>query len=350
MLPSLAILDRAAADAVARQIEDPGRFIAQDPSARVRVAGIEVVSQDRIDARRELLQMYLEDAAQLRQRLDSAGISYLTILPKTAWTNLARESDLFRFTPDKNGYVPADASLLERVGNYAYGVIGARCLAGLSVGAIAGLAAAAALGTQLGLPVYGTVLLCVLGTVLSAFLGGSAIRRLHFTEDAVNPAIVMRLEKARIRKMLGNPKSLLRTLWPHGFVGDKTSPRLKISLPPAPVDAQANLLRASAARFPLTLYAVGEAITFDEDPVYAYERAREPKWGEIAKAHARAVAAQEEDRRRREVERQLFWENLRADPIVATDYESATAIIVQYGDFPIEQELIERVLNSSLLI
>lgn len=75
---------------------------------------------------------------------------------------------------------------------------------------------------------------------------------------------------------------------------------------------------------------MGEAITFREDPAAILIKKRDLR---------------EQFRRAEEEKRHAS-----KDPIVTVTYRSATAIIAQYGEFPIEKQLISRILNSSALI
>jgi len=348
---SLTELNTVAANAVALQVQNPARFVARDSSLRTRVAGIDVVDQQKLNERVLRLENYQADAAMLRERLDAAGVTYLALLPKTAWSHLATESNLFRFTPDADGSVPVESSLLDRVGVSALRTIGITCLLWLSAGALSGIALAVAGTLLLQQSLWIGISLSVLFGLLGAYGAGRAIRARYYVGNDPDPAAIMRLEKAKIRKALLMPRgALLRTFWPQDFVPSGDAVRLKISLPPAPVDAQANLVRASQAGLPLTLYAVEEAIQFDEDPASAFFKAREPHWNATKKAHAAAIAAAELERKRRAEANARYWDNLLHDPIVTVDLESATAIIVQYGDFPIEREVIERVFDSERLI
>ena len=350
-MSSLAVLNSVAANAVALQVQDPARFVARDSSLRTRVAGIDVVDQQKLDERVLRLENYQADAAMLRKRLDAAKVTYLAVLPKTAWSHLATESNLFRFKPDVDGGVPVESSLLDRVGVSALRTLGMRCLLALAAGASAGIALALAATMTFQLALWAGIVLTLLCGVIGAYGAGRAVRVRYYAGDAPDPAAIMRLEKAQIRKALSVPRStLLRMLWPQDFVPGPSSVRLGISLPPAPADAQANLMRASKAKLPLTLYAVDEAIQFDEEPATAFFRAREPHWHSTKKAHAAAIAAAELERRHRAEMNARYWDNLLHDPIVTVDLESATAIIVQYGDFPIEREVIERVFDSERLI
>lgn len=96
-------------------------------------------------------------------------------------------------------------------------------------------------------------------------------------------------------------------------------------MPIPPDDVAAVLLKAQ--EFDLKVATVAEAIGFKET---------------LEQLRCNEIAKREEEIRYRE------W--LRNDPIVYTDHGSATAIIAQFGDFPIEKEVVDLVVKSDHLI
>lgn len=95
---------------------------------------------------------------------------------------------------------------------------------------------------------------------------------------------------------------------------------------PVPPDDVAQVL-LKAQNFPLQVATVADAIGFKES------------MGQLLKAEQAKI---EEEIRYRE------W--LRNDPIVYTEEGSATAIIAQFGDFPIEKDVVDFVVASDHLI
>jgi len=350
-MSSLAYLDRAAADAVERQSADPGAFIKDDPRARKRIKGIEVIDAGAIDQRRVQLDLYRDDSADLRKRLDEHGVAVLAMLPKTAWDAIARDAGLFRFSPKDDGSVPANAALLDQVGANALRTLGNRALIGLGIGAAAAFIAAFALLSMIGAPLALNLGVSAALAALGAYGTGTVIARRTFLKGVPHPDALMRLEQSLIRKAFAAPRQeLFRELWPQDPKPGTTTVDLRIGMPPAPAEAQANLVRAEQAGFDLTLYAVDEAVTFLDDPVEAFIQARAPHWRKARAAYDRVVQS---ERHRRRAERERRRAELRAwlaDPIVTIDHGSVTAIVVQYGGFPLEEAAIDRVLNSDRLI
>lgn len=121
--------------------------------------------------------------------------------------------------------------------------------------------------------------------------------------------------------------------WPAfllGLLGGFASPTLPtgfatLVLPVPPADVAAILLKC--AGLPLKVAAVAEAISFKETP------------SELLR---REVARREAEARRREA--------IMADPIVYVEHETAVAVIAQFGDFPIEQEVVDAVVRSNDLV
>ncbi len=91
-------------------------------------------------------------------------------------------------------------------------------------------------------------------------------------------------------------------------------------LPEPPADVVDILLKAHDAKISLKVAAVADAVSFKETP------------SQIA---GRIIAEQEAAARR-----------LRDDPIIYTEGQIATAILAQFGDFPIERDLVDRVMSG----
>lgn len=108
-----------------------------------------------------------------------------------------------------------------------------------------------------------------------------------------------------------------------GYVGDN---KATVVLPQPPKDVADILIKANGA-FPLKVAAVPEAIGFKESLIelvrnYLAERTRESQRAEA-------------------------W---KADPIIYTEEGVATAVIAQFGDFPIEKAVVDGVLATKALL
>lgn len=347
---NLAYLNDAVHQALERQIENPHapKDVAASAVARAqkRIAGIEVIDTGVIeshrDERRAALENHRRDATELKQKLDAAGVKYLTIWPTRAWEAVCKEHPLFTLAPDENGAVRVNTAWLKGVADEAKRALEAMPLAAFLSG---GIVAAVSVVSVVG---FGWIALAL--SAAAFFAGGYAVGKTaeFFVFDDGKPLagpLAMK-ERSLIRRMLRQPHdTIMRMLLPENREVKGGVP-LPIDLPPAPEDVQTNLIKAMAAGFVLTLHTVPEAISFRGNPVEAFVKLRQPHYEQLKKG---AVQRKEAKKLVRAARWQAFHDAWR-DPIVTTSHGSATAIIAQYGEFPVEKELVDRVLNSSALI
>jgi|CXWL01.1.fsa_nt_gi hypothetical protein len=348
MRANLAYVGAAAALAVEQQIENPAPFVSLASASRTRIAGIDVLTEDPLVGRRARLKAYQNDAGSLRNRLEEEGVSHLAILPTSAWNRIAENAELFRFQPKEDGSVLASMKPLEEAMKRANQAVDWPPLTMVGVGAVLGFAGIFGLATLLSeLPMLANAGIALFGAGAGGYLAGLGAQMFFCDEDGkAHPIRLAQAEKRFLKETLTVPKeALLRMLFPAGEVNTAGVP-IRIGLPPAPVEAEVNLRAAKAAGFELTLDTVAEAVTFEDDPLSAFMQHRESYWEQRKTAFKQQ---KEQRRQQREDDRRLFWSTM-PDPIVTTSHGSATAIIVQYGEFPIEQAIIDRVLNSSDLV
>lgn len=98
-------------------------------------------------------------------------------------------------------------------------------------------------------------------------------------------------------------------------------------LPVPPEDVVTTLLKADRAGLSMKTAAVAEAISFKES---------------LHELRARETARKVEEERR-----QAEW---LADPIIYTEHGTATGVIAQFGDFPVEQEVVDAVVATKDLV
>ncbi len=103
-------------------------------------------------------------------------------------------------------------------------------------------------------------------------------------------------------------------------------------LPTPPADVVATLLKARTLA--LNVAAVPEAVRFVQSPTELYTSA--------------TVNPQDEWARRQGYADYADW--VKRDPIVFHDHGTASAIIAQFGDFPIEKEVVDMVVAGNDLI
>lgn len=349
MRTNLAYLNEAVHTAVERQIENPlsppDVAHAAQVGAKRRIAGITVVDGSALTAasttRREALEGYQRDAEQLRERLAAAGVEHLTVWPVAAWKAVARETRLYCFQPEDDGTVAVAAEpVFERIGAEARRGFSNAPLVGAALGASLGVLSAFVVG-------WFAVPLAFAGMLA----GGMLAESVYFKHGRARPGPYAERERRLIRRLFSKkPSELASFLWPD-HVEPEGGLRIGITLPDAPELSQQNLARAAHAGFELTLYTVSEALAFTGDTAAPFITERAKVWSEMASEmrtrEAQAAEAAERRRQRLLDAWSRLWPN---DPIVTTTHGSAIAIIVQYGDFPVERAVVDRVLNSSALV
>jgi hypothetical protein len=349
---NLAYLDSAADKAVEDQIRNPAPHVDFKTVPRTRVAGIVCYENDPVAARKIALENYREDASALKRKLAEAGVSYLAVMPTTAWLAISKNAGLYQFQPDDSGAVLADGSIVTAAAKRANDAFAWRPLTALLAGtALGGIAGYMGVSAMIHLDMFWGGVAAMLGAGFGGLLFSAPVDMLYFSEGKSRPRAVAQKERSLIKALLPTSrKKLFQALWPQGREIDG-GVRLKIDLPPAPHETQENLLRAKTAGLSLVVDAVQEAVQFPVDVSTALADTRQAHWagreqeftGEVAEVKAKRVA----DRKARSA---AFWEALANDPIVTTRFGSATAVIAQYGDFPIEQKIIDKVLGSTQLI
>ncbi len=133
------------------------------------------------------------------------------------------------------------------------------------------------------------------------------------------------------------PVDLWRALLLHMFPGYKSLPStsqwqaqpqtVTVLLPPPPADVVDILLKASKGGIAMKVAAVAEAIGFKEDL-------------KTVRAGTAKHYADEEERIRR----------LREEPFIYTEHGTSTAVLAQFGDFPIEKEVVDLIVEKDDII
>lgn len=345
---ALAYVGPAVERAVEAQLQNPAPFVSIEGASRTRISGIDVLTDDPIANRRTRLKQYQDDANTLRNRLENAGVSHLAVLPTTAWNRIADNAELFRFQPKEDGSVIASMAPLEEATKRATLSVAWPPLSFIGLGVLVGYALMfAGISYLADFSLMLTAALSLMGIPVGGFIGGTIAQHFFYDDrNRLNPALIARAERRFLKSALSvSKKDLLRLLFPKGEVNTTGVP-IRIGLPPAPSEVQENLRAAKAAGFKLTLDTVADAIQLEQSPLSAYVEHRSVHWEREQVAFRES---QQERADRKKYERAIMWDKL-LDPIVTTSHGSATAIIVQYGEFPIEQAIIDRVLNSSDLV
>lgn len=285
---------------------------------------------------------YEADARDLYKKCDHAGIPHVRIMPLSAWETLSNAAGLICLAPDSMGKVMISLPIKE---NELTAVVESRAdaikVSSLLLAALATLSSVAAtflLATSADLPVHGVIAFVGISVlVLSVMVPWTVTKRLllrtHFNEPSFSKGALTgegrcKLEHRVFRKLLKNDAKAKQLLFPN--LREGTDARIAIELPEAPGEVKDLLLKAAKAGVELHVRAVPEAISFLEDPAEVLVRSRSGVYDAVDVENARKAAA------------------LRADPIIETRLGSAVAIIAQYGDFPIEKALIDKIADEEV--
>lgn len=259
-----------------------------------RVAGFEVFDEaaeraalDRIiAARRAVIDRFRADRTTAKKRLAGLGIEPLAIIPLLAWDRICDSTGLFRLTPDSEG----------RVG--------------------------------------------VLGSAFDGYvIRTTEEKRGMFGNNYISASY--RMDEASVEIINNHARQNWREFLTKMF-GGLVAPRAPdpmryfqsnlihatLELPLAPDDVKSVLVKAAAdPNLQMKVAAVAEAIGFKETPA------------ELLRRH---VARREQEARQREM--------IDADPIIYYEEGTAAAILAQFGDFPVEKDVVDAVAASGDLI
>lgn len=332
---NLALLDKAVESTVAWELgegeQDQAALTALGvDSKRYRnVAGLRVVSNASRDAlvdddaaeRQDRLLRYRADRGLVLEKLKRVGVEPIATLPLKAWTRICDSARLYRFTPEEDTVLLSgehyinEAKRLARIDDtkketktFKWILMVIAFLAAISFGLAIAIHPAFSIG----------VMLCLFG--LAIFVADHKDRIPN-----ADPKVVY----FHLQRLISNDRGLNRfyeNLWP-GFCEPEKGIEAQILLPIPPADVQERLIKAERARMDLYVAVVQEAIHFRRNLVDVLIESTSPK-----------------------AEAECHHPDLRRDPIAYVIEGSAVAIIDQYGDFPIEQEIVKDVVNSIHLV
>lgn len=275
--------------------------------------------------RRRSVTAYLKHRREVMAKLGTLGIKPLAILPKAAWERICAESGLYRLHPNKNGRVfiagekRLDAFERKAVWFNTALWIGILCII---------VVVAAYFGYNN--PPKGAIP-SEWAFALASIVGvGSVMVGVFMGFFVLDAALYFATYNWLVRLQMGlyrfkSHAKLLHDFFPNGVSPAKSKVSATLVLPAPPQGVAAILLKAKD--LDLKVAAVGEAIAFAETPAQIMQD-----------EHVRRVEIREKQRAERH------------DPIVYHEHESAIAIIAQFGDFPVEREVVDRVVSSEHLL
>lgn len=347
---SFALIDRAAQATVAFELGENNDRVGLSrlgihPQRTRSIAGLSVITNAARDAVVNpeaaktvvRLKQYRTDREQVKSQLAAAGVPPLAVLPLSAWERICERAKVFRFIP-QDDRVRFDASAVvakaeeltkqESEREKLPDSVGGLGLIAMMIGAIAGAVGSANVLSAFGLGSAVTFLGIIVGFILGAFVGFLGFC-LCFDNLPSRKKKMMEREARNIRSVVASLQkdgALLERLWPN-YSEPAEGKTVRIALPPAPAKVQERLLAAEKAGLTMHLAAVGDAIVLREDV------------GDIIVG----LRAKEWDVRGREL-------MLKYDPIIYVVHGSAVAVLDQFGEFPIEKEVINEVVNSEHFI
>lgn len=352
---NLALLDRVVEGAVAYELGDGThdeaalKKLGIAPKRSHTVAGLKVITNATRDVETspaatkllDDLMSYRANRTLVTDKLARVGVTPLAVLPVKAWERICDAKGLYRFCPrgDKvrisgkgiierakrlsrrDGELPEEGERLLHQRNNSL----AFCATSFLMVVLSLIVAIVTHGEDGGeLFMHFPVVFFACAVV--AF--GRALHK-ESSKDRVRRKHQEHREAEHIRTLVSKYRkngTLMKRLWPDYKEPAKKDAQadIRILLPEPPKAVQDKLAGAARARLPLHVAAVPEAIGFKENPANALIGVRRKYWKEMERLAAR-------------------------DPIVYTIEGNAVAIIDQYGDFPIEQEVINEVVNSEYL-
>lgn len=335
---NLVLLDRAVQGAVALELGDGDHDkvalaeLGVVPKRTRNVAGLKIVSNAARDAAVDpkaatmidKLLRYRADHDLVIDKLKRVGIEPLAVLPSAAWEKILDGAGLYRFKPDGDKVRVSAAHLLKRASEYAEACATEKHFIHSLVAWGVYLAVEVAL-FGLGKSGWGGLFYFLFG------IGIFPLGLLLAVATGNKPADSrpQKIEAARIRELVDQHEkegTLVKELWP-----DLKEPSegavIRIALPEPPLEVQERLVIAERARLPLNVAVVGDAIMFKEPVADVLVGVRQKYWEEVD----RLVT-------------------LNRNPIAYVIEGTAVAIIDQYGDFPIEKEVMSEVINLEHLV
>ena len=331
---ALARISGAVNNYVSAQVETP--TIDETKLTLLSVAGVSITDpkerQRALAARRQAAEQFTADASALNAKLAQAGVESLGTVPRIFWNQLCQEAGLYHLRPDASGQVRINTDYLKVLDVTAKNTAMRRPLIVL----LCTTALTVPVSLLAGMDWW------TLPITAGAAIGTSLIaHRFHFLEyEMPRGSVLNAIERRQLARLAHLPESTLKELcWPNYVEPSDSSAVVRIELPPPPQDVTERLTKIVSIKVPLSLYVHPEAIAFVDRPETALA-------GVLAEKQGERIASDEAARARQEAERRARWKAFTADPIVVAECGSAISIIAQYGDFPIEQETVERALAA----
>jgi len=320
----------------------PERLLAEAKTKAIKVVGgfrwmdQKILDKAQISAKTERLAVYknfLRQRDVLKRQLEVAGVNALAFVPTKAWNDICKQSKLLMFSPNKEGKVMLSNNLVTEARALSTGIF--NWLSGLyfGVGMLLPVSLNALFSTY---HPWGHLWSTwatgeIVGYFVSMFIVGllSTLALLILTCPFSGPQSDFAWFKNRMTASILRTWSKDSTTLSRYFVpaDNWRGVHVPIQLPTPPDEVIEVLKRAE--NFPLSIAAVPEAVSF---------------------LGAEHILLEESDRQAKEeaIELQRL-RALRSDPIVTTQIQGVVAVIAQFGDFPIEKEVVDLVSKTDYL-
>lgn len=342
---STAYLAKLVEDAISREKESPTittKVMERAKRARAKIiAGLDVddvaAGEREIGAGRSdrLLDVknYERHRGYLNEELERAGVSPLAFLPKAAWNRICSEAGLYQLEPDSKGKILGNTKRLYESYVLHYednrsildnGLFSTLCFLG-SLAPITSICVIMGWGWW-----HGWVLGIFLG-VISGIVAASVGDKVGSARAKANQ-LRIRNERKQIFDQLSH-RDKVASLFGGGEIPPEDRMLIGITLAQPPIDVADILLTTRS--FTLKVAIAPEAIGFKRSFIQMFldDHARRCKL-DSSQGQDQAVLP------------------LRAGlgPIVYIERGEAVAILAQFGEFPIEQSVIDQVVNSEHLL
>jgi len=305
------------------------------PGKSVRMFGFDMPDEvtkliqdaDIIAKRSHVITQYRKNASELRVKLMAADIKPLAIIPHKAWTQICEDADLYRMIPDQQSTISLDQ--VNRVRELRHKGSGWCRTFGWFVGLVT---AVAVIYTASCAGMWTSDFSWQVSIAITALVSGSL---------SAGIATFVALEKYNIKRNIA--QYLKNKTWSQ-ILADLSTSRLlvygqiqaRVQLPVPPIDVAQIVLKVHNANLKLRVAAEPDAIQID---------------GGLSKMFDTAINdlfAQEAAVRRDPI---LYITNGKDEygHIIERD-DYAVAIIAQYGDFPIEKEVVDKLIAQRTVL
>lgn len=329
---NLAYINTATESAVDKELKDPKLSTAilrkADQVSLKIVAGFTIHDEKSrqqalslsLAARRQTVTDYRKDRDSVKERLTGLGISPLAVVPKTAWEHICTKSELFMLAPDGDGRIRISTSIIDELNTSVEG----------SSNLISWIFyILAVVGANLGLLSMGLTLPVILFTSMISI----AVAIYFADKNSLSAIIRSNLVSLRLWQFTKRPwKAQLNALLRHNEIEQGLLVRVMLPEPPADVAA----ILTKAIYQPIKVAAVAEAISFANTSSEILRSVHGLKIKEARSKAYRGYASHQE------------W--LEKCPIIYLEYGKAVAVIAQFGDFPVEKEVVDKIINSEYLL